>query len=154
MDKLPQWAAMLPAVNAGLNGLAGIMLLVGFGLIKRGHRTAHARTMIAAFVTSIVFLGCYLAYHFALHAYTGEPGKRFGHSGTTLAIVYLVILVSHVILAAVVPVLAAMTLYRAWRQDWSGHRQIAKITFPIWVYVSITGVMIYVMLYHWPGAAP
>lgn len=154
MDKLPQWAAALPAVNAGLNGLAGIMLFVGYVFIKRGHRTAHARTMIAAFVTSILFLGCYLTYHFALHEYTGESGKRFGHAGTTLAVVYLLILLTHVLLAAAVPVLASITLYRAWRQDWVRHRKIAAVTFPIWVYVSVTGVIIYVMLYHFPGAAP
>lgn len=154
LSKLPTWAASLPAVNAGLNGLAGIMLLVGYGLIRQKRRTEHAWVMISAFVTSIVFLGCYLTYHYALHVYTGEPGKRFGHSGTLLGTSYLIILLTHVVLAAVVPVLAIMTLYRAWRQDWVRHRRIAKVTFPIWVYVSATGVMIYVMLYHWPGAAP
>ena len=154
MDELPSWAAMLPAVNAGLNGLAGIMLAVGYCFIKRGHRVAHARTMIAAFLTSILFLACYLTYHYALHAYTGEAGKKFGHTGTTLGTVYRLILLTHVILAAVVPFLASITLYRAWRQDWMRHRRIAVVTFPIWVYVSVTGVIIYVMLYHWPGAAP
>jgi len=154
MDKLPQWAAVLPAVNAGLNGLAGVLLFVGYGLIKQGRRQAHARTMISAFLTSILFLGCYLTYHYALHKYTGESGRRFGHSGTVLAVVYLSILFSHVLLAVAVPVLASMTLYRAWKQDWIRHRQLAKVTFPIWVYVSVTGVIIYVMLYHWPGAAP
>lgn len=153
MDKLPAWAAMLPAVNAGLNGLAGIMLLIGYALIKRGHRAAHGRTMVAAFMTSILFLGCYLTYHYALHEYTGEAGKRFGHRGTLLGVTYLAILLTHVILAAVVPVLASITLYRAWRQDWVRHRRIAVVTFPIWVYVSVTGVIIYVMLYHWPGSS-
>ncbi len=154
MGELPPWAAMLPAVNAGLNGLAGILLAVGYGFIKRKHQLAHARTMIAAFLTSIAFLACYLTYHYALHAYTGEAGKRFGHSGTLLGTCYRLILVTHVILAAAVPFLASMTLYRAWRQDWTRHRRIAVVTFPIWVYVSVTGVIIYVMLYHWPGAAP
>lgn len=153
MGELPDWAAALPAVNAGLNGLAGIMLVVGFVLIKQKRRTQHAWTMISAFVTSIVFLGCYLTYHYALHVYTGEPGKRFGHNGTLLGTGYRLILLTHVILAAVVPFLASITLYRAWRQDWPRHRRIASITFPIWVYVSVTGVIIYVMLYHWPGAA-
>jgi protein SCO1/2/putative membrane protein len=151
--QLPEWAAALPAVNAGLNGLAGILLLVGYAFIKRQRRSAHASTMIASFVTSIVFLGCYLVYHYALHVYTGEPGKRFGHSGTLLGTTYLAILLTHVVLAAAVPVLASITLYRAWRQDWVRHRWIARITFPIWVYVSVTGVIIYVMLYHWPGSA-
>ena len=154
LKKLPAWAASLPAVNAGLNGLAGILLLVGYGLIRQKRRTEHAWVMISSFATSIVFLGCYLTYHYALHVYTGEPGKRFGHGGTWLGTSYLIMLLTHVVLAAVVPVLAIMTLYRAWRQDWVRHRRIAKVTFPIWVYVSVTGVMIYVMLYHWPGAAP
>lgn len=153
MGELPPWAAMLPAVNAGLNGLAGVMLAVGYVLIKRKRRAAHAWTMISAFVTSILFLGCYLTYHYALHVYTGEAGKRFGHRGTLIGNTYLLILLTHVILAAVVPFLASITLFRAWRQDWPRHRRIAKVTFPIWVYVSVTGVIIYVMLYHWPGAA-
>ena len=153
MDKLPSWAAVLPTVNAGLNGLAGIMLIVGYIFIKRKQRAAHAWTMISAFVTSIVFLACYLTYHFALHAYTGEAGKRFGHTGTAVGSVYRWILLTHVILAAVVPFIASITLYRAWKQDWIRHRRIAVVTFPIWVYVSVTGVIIYVMLYHWPGAA-
>ena len=154
MTNLPQWAAALPAVNAALNGLAGLMLVTGFVLIKQKRRNAHAYMMISSFVTSIIFLGCYLAYHYALHAYTGEPGKRFGHKGTAIGAIYLAILLTHVILAAVVPILASITLYRAWRQDWARHRKIAVVTFPIWVYVSVTGVIIYVMLYHWPGAAP
>jgi protein SCO1/2/putative membrane protein len=154
MENLPSWAAALPAVNAALNGLAGLMLAIGFVLIKRKQRTAHAWTMISAFLTSIVFLACYLVYHYALHVYTGEPGKRFGHKGTAIGTIYLVILLTHVVLAAVVPILASITLYRAWRQDWPRHRRIAVVTFPIWVYVSVTGVIIYVMLYHWPGAAP
>lgn len=154
MDDLPQWAAALPAVNAGLNGLAGILLGLGYAFIKRRQRAAHAYTMIASFITSILFLACYLTYHYALHKYTGQPGRRFGHTGTPMGVIYLFILATHVILAAVVPVLASITLYRAWRMDWPRHRQIAKVTFPIWVYVSVTGVIIYVMLYHWPGAAP
>jgi uncharacterized membrane protein YozB (DUF420 family) len=154
VEKLPDWVALLPTVNAGLNGLAGVLLVWGYTLIKRGNRVAHARTMIAAFITSIVFLGCYLTYHFALHAYTGESGKRFGHTGTLLSKAYLLILLTHVVLAAAVPFLASWTLYQAWRQDWSRHRRIAVVTFPIWVYVSVTGVIIYTMLYHWPGAAP
>ena len=154
MGNLPSWAATLPAVNAALNGLAGVMLVVGLILIKRKMRAAHAWTMISAFLTSILFLACYLTYHYALHIYTGEAGKRFGHSGTLLGTIYLLILLTHVILAAVVPFLSSITLYRAWRQDWARHRRIALVTFPIWVYVSVTGVIIYVMLYHWPGAAP
>lgn len=153
MSELPAWAAALPAVNAGLNGLAGVMLVTGYVFIKQKKRAAHAYLMIASFVTSILFLACYLSYHFALHAYTGEAGKRFGHRGTLIGTAYLVILLTHVLLAMAVPVLASMTLFRAWKQDWFRHRRIAAVTFPIWVYVSVTGVIIYVMLYHWPGAS-
>ncbi len=153
MDKLPYWVAILPTVNAALNGLAGVMLVIGFVFIKRRNRTAHATMMISSFVTSMVFLTCYLAYHYALHVYTGEPGKRFGHSGTLIALVYFLILITHVVLAALVPFLATATLYFAWKQNWRRHRRIAVVTFPIWVYVSVTGVIIYVMLYYWPGAA-
>lgn len=153
MEKLPDWAAALPTVNAGLNALAGVMLVAGYVFIKRKQRTSHAWMMVAAFLTSILFLGSYVTYHFALHVYTGLPGKKFGHPGTMVAAVYYLILLTHVLLAFVVAVLAPITLFRAWKQDWQRHRRIAVITFPIWVYVSVTGVIIYVMLYYWPGAA-
>lgn len=146
---LPEWAAALPSVNASLNALATVLLIVGVVLVKRNRKTAHKNVMLAAFGTSVVFLGCYLVYHFALHKYTGTHGKSFAGSGIIKG-VYLAILISHVILAAVVPVLAIITIVRGFRQDWERHRRIAKITFPIWLYVSITGVVIYLMLYHWP----
>lgn len=149
---VPDWVAVLPTVNAALNGLATVLLLTGFVLIKRGRREAHKRVMLSAFGTSIVFLACYLTYHFALHHYTGESGKKFGGVGVIRPI-YFVILITHVMLAAAVPVLASMTIYRAWRQNWEGHRRLARVTFPIWVYVSVTGVIIYALLYHWPIAA-
>lgn len=145
---VPEWVALLPTVNAGLNGVATVLLLTGFLLIKRGRREAHARVMVSAFGTSIVFLMCYLTYHFALHHYTGESGKKFDGVGAIRPI-YFVILITHVLLAMTVPVLASMTIYRAWRQNWEGHRRLARITFPIWVYVSVTGVIIYALLYHW-----
>lgn len=148
---LPGWAAGLPSVNASLNALATILLVVGFVLVKRGRKTAHRNVMLAAFGTSVVFLVCYLVYHFALHHYTGTHGKSFSGTGAARA-VYFVILISHVILAAVVPILAIVTIVRGLRADWVRHRRIAKITFPIWLYVSITGVVIYLMLYHWPVA--
>lgn len=151
--EIPQdaWYMMLPAVNAGLNALATVLLSVGFLLIKQKRITAHRNTMLTAFVVSIVFLACYLVYHEALHRDTGLPGKPFPGTGASL-IVYRTILVTHVILAAAVPVLASITIYRAWKADWARHRKIAKITFPIWMYVSVTGVIIYLMLYHWPAA--
>lgn len=146
------WYMKLPAVNAGLNGLAAALLGLGFVLIKQKRITAHRNVMLTAFVVSIVFLACYLVYHDALRRDTGLPGKPFPGTGITL-IVYRTILITHVILAAAVPVLALITIYRAWKADWTRHRKIAKITFPIWMYVSITGVIIYLMLYHWPVAA-
>ncbi len=148
---MPDWVLTLPSVNAGLNSLATILLISGLVLIKRGYREAHARVMLSAFGVSVLFLVCYLVYHFALHHYTGESGKKFAGVGV-IRPVYFTILVSHVVLAAVVPVLASMTIYRAWRQNWNGHRKLARMTFPIWVYVSVTGVIIYALLYHWPVA--
>jgi protein SCO1/2/putative membrane protein len=146
---MPDWVAALPAVNASFNALATVLLLTGYVLIKRGHRAAHGWTMIFAFGTSVVFLVCYLVYHFALHHYTGESGKKFEGTGWIRPI-YFTILISHVLLAVPVAVMALATIWRAWKQDWQRHRRIARITFPIWVYVSVTGVIIYAMLYHWP----
>lgn len=147
--ELPGWAATLPAVNALLNSLATALLVFGFALIKRDRKDAHRNVMLAAFGTSVIFLASYLVYHFALHHYTGTHGKAFPGSGVARA-VYLTILISHVILAAVVPVLAIITIVRGLNGDWERHRKIAKITFPVWLYVSVTGVVIYLMLYHWP----
>lgn len=148
---VPDWVMVLPAVNAGLNSLSTVLLTVGYFLIKRGKKDLHARVMLSAFGTSIVFLACYLTYHFALHHYTGESGKKFGGVGMIRPI-YFTILITHVILAAGVPVLASMTIWRGWRKNWVGHRRLARITFPIWLYVSVTGVVIYGLLYHWPVA--
>lgn len=150
MQELVNW---LPAVNASLNGLATLLLLSGYVAIKRRQTELHKSLMLSAFATSILFLGCYLTYHWALHSLTGEAGKKFAGVGIIRPI-YFTILITHVILAAAVPVLALITIYRAWKQDWAGHKRIAVITFPIWVYVSVTGVVIYGMLYHWPSAAP
>lgn len=150
MQALVQW---LPAVNASLNGLATLLLMAGYVAIKRRQIGIHKSLMLSAFATSVVFLVCYLVYHWALHSLTGEPGKKFTGEGW-IRPVYFTILITHVILAAAVPVLALMTIYRAWKQNWAGHKRIAVITFPIWLYVSITGVVIYGMLYHWPSATP
>lgn len=150
LDLLPEWAQRLPTTNAMLNGLATLLLLVGLTAIKAGQVTLHRRTMLFAFGVSIAFLGCYLAYHFALHHYTGSHGKKF-EGGGSMATIYYGILISHVFLAATVPVLAIITIYRGLSAQWEKHRRIARITFPIWLYVSVTGVIIYWMLYHWQG---
>ena len=145
---MPSWVSSLPAVNASLNGLAFVLLVVGWVLIRRGHRDAHKKTMLAAFVTSILFLTVYLLYHGAMVHYTGEGQVKFQGTGA-IRTVYFVILISHVLLAIAVPVLAIMTIRRGLKQQWEAHRRIARITFPIWVYVSLTGVIIYLMLYQW-----
>ncbi len=149
---MPDWVAILPAVNASLNALATVLLLTGYVLIKRRRPKQHAYAMISAFTTSVVFLICYLVYHAALHHYTGLSGKKFVGTGLIRPI-YFTILISHVLLAVPVAFMALVTLLRAWRQDWVAHRRLARITFPIWVYVSVTGVIIYGLLYHWPISA-
>ena len=145
---MPSWVSSLPAVNASLNGLAFVLLVVGWVLIRRGHRDAHKKTMLAAFGTSILFLTVYLLYHGAMVHYTGEGQVKFQGTGA-IRTVYFVILISHVLLAVAVPVLAIMTIRWGLKQQWEAHRRIARITFPIWVYVSLTGVIIYLMLYQW-----
>ncbi len=147
----PDWVQMLPGINAGLNGLSTVLLVAGFLQIQAGRRAWHKRLMLTAFGVSILFLLCYLTYHFGLHYYTGSSSRKFaGTSGIRAA--YLTILVTHIVLAAAVPVLASITILRGLREDWDAHRRIARITFPIWLYVSVTGVIIYFMLYHWPSA--
>lgn len=141
---MPTWVEWLPTVNASLNGLATVLLIAGYVLIRRKQAEAHKRVMLSAFGVSVVFLVCYLVYH----AYAGS--KSFQGTGF-IRPVYFIILISHIVLAAAVPVLAAMTIYRGLKSQWDRHRKIARVTFPIWLYVSVTGVMIYGMLYHWTG---
>ena len=139
---MPDWVSWLPAINASLNGLATMLLVSGYILILQNRRDAHKRAMLAAFGVSVVFLACYLVYH----GYAGS--KPFTGTGY-IRPVYFTILISHIILAAAVPFLAGLTIYRGLKGQWEKHKRIARLTFPIWLYVSITGVMIYVMLYHW-----
>lgn len=131
----------LPAVNATLNAISGVLLLAGYVLI-RNHRIAqHRLCMLAAFVTSSVFLACYLVYH-------AEVGSvRFTREGFVRPLYYS-ILVTHVLLAATVPPLSIVTLTRGLRGRIVQHRAIARWTFPIWLYVSVTGVLVYVLLYQ------
>jgi len=131
----------LPAVNATLNGLAAILLIRGYFLIKARRIEEHKKTMLAAFATSIVFLICYLVYH----AQVGSV--KFQGIGF-IRIVYFTILISHVILAFSVPFLAIITLRRGLKNDLRRHVAIAHWTFPIWLYASVTGVVVYFMLYH------
>ena len=131
----------LPALNASLNGLAALLLIAGFVFIRRRNIGAHRVSMLAAFACSILFLGSYLYYH-------SQVGSvRFQGAGGVRTL-YFTVLISHTILAAAVPLLAAVTLYRALRERFDRHRKIARWTLPIWLYVSVTGVVIYWMLYH------
>ncbi len=166
---LPSWVKLLPTINASLNAACAAFLLAGWVLIRSRRRVApidakenptqwssarltkdsavrnHIVCMLAAMTTSVVFLTCYLVYHYQAGsmAFRGEGALRIG---------YLTILVSHTLLATlgVVP-LVIVTLTRALRKDFHGHRRIAQVTFPIWLYVSLTGVVIYAMLYHLPA---
>lgn len=146
---LPPWVAALPAINASLNALSTVLLIVGLVLIKLRRVTAHMWCMLSAFAVSVIFLGCYLVYHWGLHHYTGTHGKPFPGAGGW-KVLYLTILVTHVFLAASVPILSLRTIYLGFVDQRERHKAIAKFTFPIWLYVSVTGVVIYAMLYHWP----
>lgn len=149
----PRHYHLLPAINASLNGSAAVLLVAGYVLIKLRREQAHILTMLAAFVVSILFLACYLVYHAALVQHTGEAGRKFGGEGT-IRTVYFAILISHVVLAALVPFLAVGTIYLGVKDRRRAHSKLAWWTFPIWLYVSITGVVIYAMLYHlYPLAA-
>lgn len=131
----------LPALNAILNGMAAVLLVCGLALILRGRKEAHRRVMLAAFTVSILFLVSYLVYH----AQVGSV--RFQGTGTIRS-VYFAILLTHTVLAAAVPPLAVVTLSRALRGRFDRHRAIARWTLPVWLYVSITGVVVYWMLYR------
>jgi len=132
---------VLPTVNAVLNATACVLLVRGRWLIRWKRIEEHRKTMIAAFVTSCLFLVCYLIYH----ARVGSV--RFPHTGP-IRTLYLTILGTHTVLAATVPVLAIVTLRRGLTQRYEMHRRIARWTWPIWMYVSVTGVVVYLMLYH------
>jgi len=131
----------LPAVNATLNGISGILLVIGYVLMRARRIDQHRRVMIAAFVTSSLFLVCYIVYH-------SQVGSvRFTRQGP-VRLVYFTILITHVTLAAVTLPLAIVTLSRGLKARYARHRVIAKWTLPIWLYVSLTGVLVYVLLYQ------
>jgi putative membrane protein len=131
----------LPAVNATLNALSGVLLLTGYVLIRRRRIEQHRKVMLAAFVSSSLFLVCYLVYH----AQVGSV--RFTRQGFVRPL-YYTILLTHVTLAASVLPLALITLTRGLKGRFAEHRRIARWTFPIWMYVSVTGVLVYVLLYQ------
>jgi protein SCO1/2 len=141
---VPAWVRGLPAVNATLNGSATVLLVLGWTLIRLGRVRGHVVCMAAGIILSSLFLGCYLLYHAKIGGgvpFRGEGPIRFA---------YFTILLSHVVLAAAIVPLIAVTLTRALRRQFDRHVRIAKVTLPIWLYVSVTGVIIYVMLYQLP----
>ncbi|MEO2036150.1 MAG: DUF420 domain-containing protein [Planctomycetaceae bacterium] len=148
---LPDWAKALPTANAILNSTSTVLLGLGWLAIRRGHRNTHRNFMISAFVVSTAFLGCYLTSHYALGAYAGERGRPFA-GGAVARTVYYVILWPHVVLAATVPFFAVRVFQHAAAERWDNHRRLARVAFPVWMYVSVTGVAIYGMLYHWPSS--
>ena len=132
---------ILPSVNAVLNATAAVLLVWGYTLIRRKRIAQHRKVMQTAFVVSCLFLVCYLVYHYQVGT------VRFQKTGA-IKTLYLGILGTHTLLAAAVPVLAVVTLRRGLSARYDKHRRIARWTLPIWLYVSVTGVVVYLMLYH------
>jgi uncharacterized membrane protein YozB (DUF420 family) len=131
----------LPLVNALLNGLATILLVCGYVAIRSGRIQVHRRLMISAFATSVLFLISYLIYH-------AHAGSRPFPGRGAIRTVYFTILISHIVLAAVIPPLAAITLWQGLRSRFDRHVRIARWTLPLWLYVSVTGIVVYWMLYQ------
>lgn len=136
--------SVLPHVNASLNALATVLLVAGLVAIKRRHEQLHKYLMLGCFGVSIVFLGCYLTYHYG-YGHTVFDRNSYPWA----AWVYYLLLATHIPLAMLVPVLALITIYYGLRDQREKHRRIAKWTFPIWLYVSVTGVLVYFMIYRW-----
>lgn len=133
--------ASLPLLNATLNGIATVLLVTGYVCIRTGRVKAHRAAMISAFVTSILFLTSYLIYH-------AQAGSRPFTGQGPIRVAYFAILISHVVLAAIIPPLAAVTLWRGLRGRYDRHVRIARWTLPLWLYVSVTGIVVYWMLYR------
>jgi putative membrane protein len=136
--------AALPAVNAFLNGTSAVLLALGYAFIRARRVAAHRACMVSAFAVSALFLVSYVTYH------AGAGSRPFPGQGW-IRPVYFVLLLSHIVLAAVIVPLALTTLYRAWQRSFVLHARIARVTLPVWLYVSVTGVLVYWMLYHGPG---
>jgi putative membrane protein len=140
--------SQLPLINACLNGASGVLLVLGLILIRSGKREAHRRCMLSAFGTSCVFLVLYLIHKFVVVRGVHTPFR----GPEALKIPYLVMLASHIILAISVVPLALISIHRGLRERFDEHRRIARWTWPIWMYVSLTGVLVYLVLYvFWPA---
>lgn len=134
----------LPAVNASLNALSTVFLTCGYIFIKQQKRDAHRNCMIAAFITSAIFLVCYVLHKILVRG----MHTPFGGEGA-IRTFYYAMLISHILLAMAIVPLVLITLSRALKQRWEFHKKIARWTWPIWMYVSVTGVLVYLMLYKW-----
>jgi putative membrane protein len=145
MTGVPEQYAIFPVINATLNATSGVLLFVGRGFIKRGRMAAHRAFMIAAVATSTVFLASYLYYHYHV------GNIRFQGHGWVRP-VYFAILISHTLLAITIVPMVIITLSRGLRGRFDRHRAIARWTYPLWMYVSVTGVVVYFMLYQWFAA--
>lgn len=138
---MPEIISYLPHLNACLNGTSAILLFTGYRFIRAGNVAAHRTCQVSALIVSVLFLASYLTYHY------NHGTTRFQGTGLARPI-YFTILTSHTILAIVIVPLVLLTFYRAFRQDFVRHRSIARVTLPLWLYVSITGVIVYLMLYQ------
>ncbi len=138
----------LPPINATLNGLSTCFIVAGWTAILRDRKRLHITCMVTALVSSTAFLTCYLTYHFGLLSSVGEGSVRFTHEGWVRP-VYYVILVTHLILAFTILPLVIITVIPALRARFDRHRKMGRFTMPIWLYVSVTGVIVYFMLYQW-----
>lgn len=138
----------LPGLNAMLNAVSTLLLLAAFVQIRNKRIAAHRLLMLLAFAVSVTFLASYLLHKWHLYTTTGSWNTTF-RGPDAWRIVYLIVLVSHVVLAIAVPFLAIVTIGRGLRMNVEKHRALARITFPIWLYVSVTGVLVYFMLYRW-----
>ena len=138
---MPQFIPYLPHLNACLNATSAVLLFTGYSFIRLGKVAAHRACQIAALIVSTLFLASYLTYHY----YHGAT--RFQGTGLVRPL-YFTILTTHTILAVVIVPLIGITFYRALRLDFARHRKIARVTLPLWLYVSVTGVIVYLMLYQ------
>lgn len=148
MSMVPPQYAIFPVIDASLNGTSAVLLLIGHSFIKRGRMTLHRAFMIAAVISSSLFLISYLYYHVYLLYYRLHVGSIHFTGHGIVRVVYFSILISHTILAAAIVPLVIVTLTRGLRGNFPRHRAIARWTYPLWLYVSVTGVVIYLMLYQ------
>jgi len=138
--------SIFPKINATLNGASAILLVLGRALIAGRRIAAHRAVMLSAFATSCLFLACYVYYHWPHHG-----GIVYFHGAGWIRPVYFAILISHTVLAIVIVPLVLVTLTRGLREQFDRHRAIARWTFPLWLYVSVTGVIVYLMLFQFSG---